>query len=292
MKVAPLASLLSLTVALSGCGMWGGTSPEPSISRPTAARGLNVSCWTFDDDRPLKSGTAAEFDVTLMELAEAQTQPAPEVTAPWTRQGLQLLIVDASQLGPLLETIRITGPLQQQRLNELPRWTAIHSGPESILPMILELDDGPVQLAAGELRLLARAYIVPGAPADDGALRASMQLELAVQHLDTTLRADDSIDLAARARVSTLDEGPTFPSMNLQAQLSQGQALLIIPIDGTTEQDASTAPPEPQVGPLPPTFPRIGEALLTDYSRLPRPTSRTILVLEPLLPTRFSLPGG
>jgi hypothetical protein len=251
-----------------------------------------VSTWTFGDDRPLKKGTAAEFDVLLAELAESQVQLPQEASAAWARQGLRLLIVDASRLEPLLASIRITGALQQQRLNLLPRWTALHAGPESILPMILELDDGPIQLAAGELRLLARAYLVPGSTAENGRLRASMQMEFGVQHVDTSLRAEEPMDLASRTQISTIDEGPIFPSMNLQALLTPGQAVLIVPQDVSAAQSNADQPLEPLVGPLPPTFPKIGEALLTDYSRLPRPTSRTILVLEPLIPSSFSLPGG
>ena len=184
------------------------------------------------------------------------------------------------------------GTKQQQRFGELSLWTSVHTGPESEFSLLLELDDGPLRLTPGMVRLIIRAFVVPG-QGRDGEIPAEMQLEMLVQHVDPSIRPLLSVDLSAMSPLRTEEEGTILARVSATARLNDREALIIIP-ESLVESTSGPVPdgedtPMVVEGPTPPSFPSVGQALLTDYSRLPEPSVRSILIFRAHLPPRFDL---
>lgn len=290
------AFLLAFTIVatLAGCG----SSPETPTDEnrapadaPAAFKGLRLSSWTIDDRTATtgKGPTPAELAFARIESHAQRPVPlgAGAVDA-WRREGVRVVAIPRSEADSLRAELKLAGPLQQQFFGEVLRWTTIHAGAESEFALLLDQPGGPLRLNAGELRLLARAFAIPGAPTDDGGVRAAMRLDLAVQHFDPTIVRPDSVDLSATRRPNIEEQGTILRSLSTSAVLDGTDVLVIL--TQPREAEELTEPNETQ-GPLPATLPRVGDALLTDYSSLPKPHVRTILMLDPIVPTKYELPA-
>lgn len=289
------AALLTFTIVatLAGCGSSPSSPTDDDRSTPdtpAAFKGLRLSSWTLDDRTATtgKGPTPAELAFARIESHAQRPVPlgAGAVDA-WRREGLRVVAIPRSEADALRAELKLAGPLQQQFFGEVLRWTAVHAGAESEFALLLDQPGGPLRLNAGELRLLARAFVVPGAPADDGGVRAAMRLDLAVQHFDPTIVRPDSVDLSASRRPNIEEQGTILRSLSTSAVLDGTDVIIILTQPRGAEQ--LSEPAEAQ-GPVPATLPRVGDALLTDYSSLPRPHVRTILMLDPIVPGRYELP--
>ncbi|MFZ4575440.1 MAG: hypothetical protein ACOYN0_13655, partial [Phycisphaerales bacterium] len=150
----------------------------------------------------------------------------------------------------------------------------------------VEQPGGALRLNAGELRLLARAFVVPGGVGEEGTRLALMRVDLAVQHFDPAARRPVSIDMTAERSLPVEEEGPILRSLSAEGVWDGGRALLIIP--DAPARGGTPAEDQP-AGPIPPVLPRVGDALLTDFSSLPRPRVRTVILLEAVVPRSYQL---
>ncbi len=290
------AFLLAFTIVatLAGCGSFPETPTDETrapADAPAAFKGLRLSSWTLDDRTATtgKGPTSAELAFARIE-SHAQ-RPVPlgaGVVDAWRREGVRIVAIPRSEADALRAELKLAGPLQQQFFGEVLRWTTVHAGAESEFALLLDQPGGSLRLNAGELRLLARAFVIPGAPTDDGGVHAAMRLDLAVQHFDPTIVRPDSVDLSATRRPNIEEQGTILRSLSTSAVLDGTDVLVIL----TQPREAEELPePSETQGPLPAPLPRVGDALLTDYSSLPKPHVRTILMLDPIVPSRYELPA-
>ncbi len=196
-------------------------------------------------------------------------------------------------------------------------WSMLHAGARSAGPWTLVMEGGtPVTHPAGQLRLLARCWLVPGPPEQTGALSAHITLELVPYLASGFGSSGGGALLREPTSISTLaDRGAALMAQRLTITLPPGQALILAPIavarDAPVGQDpvpsagqvvrrdqpaaGDDAPPlitpraQRQIGPAAQRPLSLGEALLTDATPTRTARSATLIVLTAQAPPRFEL---
>lgn len=312
---------------LTGCGS-GPTRPAQrpnDIARPAdpARLGTLDVVWWMLPPAPASTPTAdnpARLDLVLAKYQSNDTGLSDEQLIAWRDNGLRVLAVPTSEIESIRKALNASGPIEHQVLAQSGTWKAAYKGPSWTGPATLQLDNGPLELPAGALRAMVRSWLVPmqaSASAPDSlsprlssASSAAMQIELALQHLESRKRVSEfQAALAIDVPKTLNDEGLVFWRLALSGTLRAGQSYLIVPVepgaewkagilDRLAEQGAAKvadgAPGAPTgiAGPALPAPPSLGEALLSDAVR-GRSDRRFILVLTPNVPERFELlPGG
>lgn len=148
--------------------------------------------------------------------------------------GLRCLVVPRADLPVILARMRTIGSVEREWLGQLQNWTPIAHSIDATEPSIM-LDNGPVNLVAGRLRLLGRSWIVPHvspevpeAP-DTQNISARLHIELVPQHEPTYRRHFDQL-LESRLR-SIEDDGQIFRRLRLGADLDSDSVLIVVPED-------------------------------------------------------------
>src|SRR5439155_10828204 len=121
----------------------------------------------------------------------------------WRANGLRLLSVPRRDLDHIRDSLRLVGPVLQTSVGDSPQWKEAIRGPLWSGAQSVGLDDGPLHLGPGCLRLLMRAWIAPALAAqsaeiaadpkrrlNSGAVPGAIQIELIPQHTDPNARPD------------------------------------------------------------------------------------------------------
>jgi len=293
-----LTILALLAGLLAGCAASPGSAPADaaSLGERGPGVGLEVAWWVVEDP------FVATADPTVTRLASGPTvrdvllpyegRPVPVTAAAaalWRANGLRLVSVPRADLAALRRSLRLVGPVQQQWLGETPRWVEAVRGPKWGGSALLALDNGPLRLDAGRLRLLVRSWSAPGPGGPDAGV---LQVEIVPQHV---LPFAPLPDLAAaleppKPRPSRDAEGVAFERLLLETAFDGVDALVIVPESPASATPASegfeTAGPD---APMPPT---LGEVMLTDTLSGGRRGTRVMVVLIPHAPRTFSLFPG
>lgn len=292
-RSAPAAGLLALLAAgvLTGCGDKAKTpAAEPPPVAAPARDGLEALWWTAED----RDGLVARRVAGLIASGRAQWDPAGEALRPF---GLRVVRTRADAAGDLRETLPIAGIVERRWMGQVPSWSVLVSG-QPRNGFVLSLPEGELELPAGRLRALVRAWTGPEAGA--GARpRAVLNVELALQHADARgVRDADPLD-GPRGPARIEDEGLLFARAVLRGTLGPDEALLVVADapgadwSGTIEPSdrAGRDAPASGVGPAAPEAPTPGEAALTDRERGVPASRRVVIALVARVPETFSLIG-
>src|SRR5205085_2829057 len=150
---------------------------------------------------------------------------------------LRLISVPRRDLDHIKDTLRLVGPVQQQWVGESTQWKDVAPSPTWDGSQSVMLDDGPLTLGPGRLRMLMRCWAGPASvlanseiaadPArrlESGSLAGAIQLEMVPQHVDREERAD--IAALLKPRPSTEGAGVMFSRLLLEASLTSDDLLL------------------------------------------------------------------
>jgi len=284
------------------------TAPAPAIANPFASvladdqSGLEVQWWTITDQEDLLATALAPF-------ADRPVPLPPDVEANWRRNGFRMVAVPADQLGALLSVLPIEDKVNRIWLGQAPRWTVAAPGAPWRGARSLLIDGETIELGAGQLRLLVRAWIAP----TDGA--PTMRTDVAVQYLNAG--ADTASPNFQRAELRRADTmGMIFRTLTAAMELDDDSVYCILSEDpgvdwgsaGNDQEPEQGAEPrlpvrapspfpeldEPEdpmaLGPKPPGIPLLADALLSRVELLPtRRQARSIVILAPKVPETYRL---
>lgn len=227
----------------------------------------------------------------------------PATLAAWRANSIQIIGVPMERIAALESVLTKVGFRQNQDMGETPQWTQVCAGPEWDGEQRLVLDNGPVTLGPGRLRMLLRTWVVPGSRvqpraaedlevlmADGGSLPrdgrdtesvpGAVRVEMAPQHAEASAHRTSLADLlkpqndemsgvegAARA-------GMILSRLTAAATLNGDTALLVLASDAGLQAvgDPTTGgwiAEKPDrtgattVGPMMPGDMRLGPAILT-----------------------------
>ncbi|HZW08277.1 MAG TPA: hypothetical protein VFF69_00100 [Phycisphaerales bacterium] len=227
----------------------------------------------------------------------------PAVIELWRRNGFRVLGVPLDRLETLRHQVPTIGPLHQQWLGLLPEWVEVVKGARLGPAQRVALDNGPVELGPGRLRLLSRCWAAPsvGAQPDGSPAGAVLRLEV-MPELEMDAPSDPLERLLAGAPEGpdAAPDGIAFDRLLLSLSPGDATAVVIVPEDPALDWAAAgQARPEsigdaraqgPEFGPQAPTTPTLGELMLTSLA-LPESASdaRIVVVLVPRVPDRFEL---
>lgn len=211
-------------------------TPDPDAQAgPTPASG--------DDESPKKKGAAASNaptpsprtkdeqakapllnplrpDWRAAIAAVAVASPVDQATlAAWRANGIEVIGVPVERIAALESVLTKVGFRQSQDMGETPKWTEVAKGPEWQGDQRLVLDNGPVTLGPGRMRMLLRTWVVPGqstlpkasddvevvtgVDAGDGAraganaemVPGAVRVEMAPQHMEASASRTSLADL-------------------------------------------------------------------------------------------------
>ncbi|MBI1191279.1 MAG: hypothetical protein GC200_11435 [Tepidisphaera sp.] len=280
-----------------------------------AASGVRIVVLSVDD---LPSVATAGADdgpqpalATLLARYAADAPPIDRGTlAAWRGCGLRVLAIPRSDVDSLRRALNVVGPVEDRWLGQVTQWSEAAHSPEIALPLTLRMDNGPMTVSAGTLRLLLRDWAAP--VLGDKAERGVIQFEMVPD-----FKPPPPIAGALRdPREPAPDASPIpFWRLHLRAALDGGTALLIVPEDpdvrwedapgdgpdsdatpperpnthAKSDPSAQSAPaPKSPLGPTPPPAPTLGELLLNRATTGGRRT-RTILLLTAEAPAEYRL---
>jgi hypothetical protein len=225
---------------------------------------------------------------------------APAAVELWRRNGFRVLEVPVARLDELRESLLTIGPLHRQWLGMLPEWVEVVKGAQLAGERPVALDNGPVRLGPGRLRLVSRCWPVPsvGARPDGSAAGAVLRLEvmpeLEMKPQGVPLeRLLEEPDPQSRAGV----HGIAFDRLLLGVVASGESAIVIVPEEpGVDWTMAAEERPEGDAregvvfGPRAPETPTLGALMLTSLA-LPESAgdARIVVVLVPRAPQKFEL---
>jgi hypothetical protein len=254
-----------------------------------AQNGLELRWWVLDN----------QPERVARELWPYLNQPSPidPITAMhWRENGLRLIAIPLADVTSLKNRLPMLGRIDRHWLGQAPRWTRLLDGEPLLNPVSRE--GQRLQLPAGRMRLLGRAWTVPGLTA-----KPMMRLDLAFQFEDDQSRRDPFSRGLSAQPTSLLQHGEIFDDLTVHVELQEGWAYLLVPEDPANEWDArGLAVPENQYdwgevfGPPAPPVPTLGEALLTTLGapsrQLPRRDYRAVVLLIPRVPEVYRLLPG
>lgn len=309
-------ALALFLVLLPACSSAPTLKPESDASFGDQGPGVGIEVvwWVVDDspfDDRLEEGQLP-LDVagraTRQVLAQFSGRPLPvsaEAAQRWRDNGLRLVSVPRRDVEAIRRNLRVVGPVQQQFMGEVTAWTEAARGPSWTNIQRILLDSGPLELRAGSLRLLARAWAAPGDAVlpDETARNARaaplstgvVQLQLVPQHLPRAAAPVDALraSLEPKKAKRPADDGLAFARLKLDMALSGREALLIVPESPDVEWNlTSSGDPSPAggtIGPTPPSEPTLGELMLTDLASGAKRGTRIIVVLIPHAPRGYQL---
>ncbi|MBS0189653.1 MAG: hypothetical protein U0573_09485 [Phycisphaerales bacterium] len=261
------------------------------------AYGLELRLWPIDNPPASLARALTGFDQSASPIDRKSFERL-------SASGLRALVVPASDLDEIASRLHFDGKIEKQSARERSDWSVFVAGKAWSGYVTLRTADGNLALRAGQLRLVGRAWIAPGAMGED-KIPAVLRIELAGRHVesrDSYGKLEEILNPAVQ-RPGDL-QGLALPSLGLSIELQAGQALLLIPEDPDLDWDKAARLPnyiekEPEkneqeaqsqlVGPAIPKTATLGQALLSDALTEFEPRHRAILVLVPRLPAEFRL---
>jgi hypothetical protein len=246
------------------------TPPPVSLGERAIAEGLDAAWWIVDDSNNDRT-TFESLTQALLPYAKRPTGLTEDQQAAWRANGLRVIAVPVKDLDALHDRLRTSGKAREQFLGIVPEWTSLGSGHAFATPWTLKLDNGPLDLPPGQVRLLCRAWLVPDEPPldpspanpiDATGMAAAMHLELLPQHQEaSSTRESLAQAYGLDKRPTNEGAGLTFPRLALSLKGTGTDALLIVPES-----------PDVEWVPLPPGTPRV----------LPEPVSAVATVQKPI----------
>ena len=236
--------------------------------------------------------------------AVAVAPPVDQATlATWRANSIEIIGVPMERIAALESVLTKVGFRQSQDMGETPKWTEVAKGPEWQGEQRLVLDNGPVVLGAGRMRMLLRTWVVPGvasmsapasdvevvsgqdAPAPDAEMvPGAVRVEMAPQHAEASAGRTTLADLIATKPGDTRNGGSgaegaaraglILSRLTAAATLNGDTALLVLASDAGLQAvgDPTTGGWMAQkpdrvgattVGPMMPGDMRLGPAILT-----------------------------
>lgn len=263
-------------------------SPEdfPLVSR--AADGLEVQWWIADD-------TGGAVGTALVDLADGPAPLEPELARAWIANGFRMTRVSLAKLGELQRRLPPAFALDRTWHGWATTWTPVFTGKRVERRTLggsagerggtVLMDDTPVMLEPGVLRIIARSW---GAPSPSGA--RLLRLEL-VPQLQTSQRDEAlaSLNLKGVGPKGVQEEGRLFERLALDTALEPGWVYVVAPETPGVEWKGTSdrRPPveaDPTAGPKVDPLPTLGEAMMSvrpgEAGGLRRPL-KAVLVLVP-----------
>lgn len=209
--------------------------------------GLDTMWWRVRDwhttapNGRSSAHVAATLEPYLL-TSETISDPAlVDVLETWRANGLYVSLVPGERLGEVLGALTPFGQIDRLVVEPSGTWAAI--GPTIEYPddTPVMLDNGPLQLPRGNLRLLVRGWPEPvGVEAGKG-LRAATHIEIVPQAVDTQALdrigrpaiSERKIRENAEIRRNPDRHGQVFDRLRLEALVKPGHALLITADDST-----------------------------------------------------------
>lgn len=319
-RFASRLALAALTLLLAACET---TAPPKPIAgqfgggSSPAAYGLRVVVLSVDDFPSTSTPGADDGPQQSLAgiLARFAASPPPmdaSTLAAWQGCGLRVLSVPRAEVEPLRRALNIVGPTEDRWLGQTPPWVPVAHSPQIVRSLTLRMDNGPVSVNAGELRLLLRGWVAPLLSAQSN--RAVMQLDMVPDFKPAQAPSQSLLD----PRETPPDDSPVpFWRLQLHAALTGEVALLVVPEepdvqwsrrpDQTGDQSADQPPDrssepgsnssellspgasaKPPLGPAAPPAPTLGELLLNRATLGGRRT-RTMLLITADVPAQCRL---
>lgn len=293
--------LIGACALVAACGSDGKAGGEASgaeqgaeVARPGrgAPSGLETQTWVVND-------TTGEVGRALAAYVASGVPARAEQVRVWRAVGLRIVAVPEADVARIRSSLSLVGPQQVRWNGELPKWTPILAGPAWEGERELSIGAGStlrereaLTLAAGRMRLLARAYVLPTLVEE--TLESRLTIELVPQHEepDGSARA---LQRQLRGVSDAEQRGMIFKRMGLEFVARPGECYVITADAPETEwvsdSERSSDSPGPEmsregkVG----GAPTLGEAMLTDVNREGTLRARVVLVLSPKTPGNFTL---
>ena len=282
----------------------GPTPPEPLDPQASSTRGRDESSRDAnprDANQGVSTLQPLRPDWRAAIAAVAVAPPVDRATLDaWRANSIEIIGVPMERIAALESVLVKVGFRQSQDMGETPRWTQVCVGPEWQGEQRLVLDNGPVVLGPGRLRLLLRTWVVPGvrvmpratddaevlmgdgggsAPVqDDEMVPGAVRVEMAPQHAEASANRTSLADLLkpqnADQREGAARAGLILSRLTAAATLNGDTALLVLASDAGLQAvgDPTTGGWMAQkpdrvgtttVGPMMPGDMRLGPAILT-----------------------------
>lgn len=246
------------------------TKARLALLDPPVARGLDVG---LDSALLIAQANPGELAAALAPLLTRPTPLDAATTSLWRENGLRVVAVSREQWAGLADRLRISAAAQRQWVAQSPTWIEVVRGPErsgSATSRTIALDSERLELPAGRLRMLARAWITPrptdsvsserwaspgvgqvvrpGVQTDASALAVpQLIVELTPQAQDSPRGRNDRISLSMpRSTVDAAQEGLTFWRLQARLRFASSDDLLLILAErpGVDWSEPVTTPPE------------------------------------------------
>lgn len=301
-------ALAAIAATVSGCASRPATMTPASPGTREVRAGIELAWWVVDEfpadtDAAKADGPMPGFSQVMSGYEKRPTPVAWRTLEAWRGCGLRVVAVPTAEVDSLRRRLNIVGPTQQQWLGEVPRWTEAARSPSLDAPTLVQMDNGPLQLDPGTVRLLLRAWAAPGPmpegpPADGARTSTVLQLEIVPQVVPRP--TPGVLGLSLHARPQREREGVVFSRLTLEASLAGDESLLILPErpeaewSGESESAAATDSTgvfagAPRFGPPEPPLRTLGDLLMGELSIARGRKPRMILVLTPSVPGEYRL---
>jgi hypothetical protein len=282
-----MAAFASIVALMSATGCAGdlprAAKPEP---RESNAAGIIVTALVYDERDPLNTRSddpGAAIQALIDAVEKSDHVPAENIVKSWNADGVRLFAAPTARMRETLAAVRPCRPIQRVNFGEMLTPMPIYSGPGTDNDIRLRREDETLTLPGGQLRLLARCYAVPGEFNEQGVPRAAIRLDLALQHAEPSLVNVAPINpFEPTTTIRPEDQGGTFRTLDFSIDLDGSMTLVLMARAESRESGSMDI-----TGPIAPLSPTAGEVLLSDFESLPRPTLRTIVVIEASCPAMF-----
>lgn len=299
-----LVAALAACVVLAAIGGCAGTASKPAapVASPQAnePKGLEIRQWPVDDATDSVARALAVYEHTPSNLDERTRDRL-------RRAGVRAVVVPASDLDAIQQTLKLSGRLEQKSAREFTEWTPLAAGPAWSGLATFVGDRGVLALHAGRLAIYTRAWIAPGEFSQTDT-PAKLRLDLMTRHLEEGAERPTFEDLLKPQSKRVLSEaGARVESLDVSVELDPEQALLLVPefpdrewselarLPNYVEREPETTlevegkAADPTAGPKVPATPTLGHGLLSNASERGEPTRKLVLVLVARTPREFRL---
>lgn len=255
-----------------------------------AASGVRVIVAQVDDlpssgSDAAKAGPVPSLAVLLAKYAGEPSPVDGAMVNAWRGSGLRIVAVPRADVEALQNSFNVVGPLENRWLGQVPQWVEVAHSPEIGLPLTMRLDNGPITVSQGTLRLLLRAWIAPVPGGETRTARGVLQLEMVPDLRPPRATGSLIFDPVDHAEAAPIP----FWRLQMQAALDGEQALLIVPEEpdanwnDATETTSGLTPgrgpnAKSPLGPSVPPAPTLGELLLDRMQANGRRTRRVLLI--------------
>lgn len=173
-------------------------------------------------------------------LARFADRPVPmgdDELERWRAAGLRVLAVPMAEIERLPGAMPLKGEVGKRWLGEMPEWSELVAGPPSSEDFAVRIPGGEVELPAGRVRLLARAWAMPTIVETSrdgrGGVVNELMLEIVPQHVGQEREGDVLRRQAGLAGASGEDAGEPgrgllFTRLLGRFELKGDEALVII----------------------------------------------------------------